>query len=314
MRTDSRKNYIISIIVLLCFSVLLPAKATPPHNEIVVFGDSLSDPGNAFVLLGQQSTAPYALIPSAPYARGGHHFTNGETWIEQLAKTLNNNTGPAWRVPQAFSNYAVGGSRARAKGNIHLTTQVGLFLSQHSQIPEDALYVVFIGGNDLLDAANALLHDNTGGTSRLIIYEALLAVRDNLTALSATGARHFLIVNGPDVSLTPAVSRYGDEVAAAAKFFSTQFNLGLIDVVMDISAMFPVEIKQLDVFALFNSVVAQSELYGFADVTGTCITFNVKDNAFCYQPDTYLFWDGIHPTRAGHELIASHALQVLNAP
>lgn len=313
MSTVSRKNYLISFIVLLCLGASLPAAAASTHSDIVVFGDSLSDPGNAFVLLGEQSTSPYMLIPSAPYARGGLHFTNGETWIEQMAKKLNNNTGPAWRTPQTFSNYAVGGSRARARGNIHLSTQVGFFLSQHGQIPEDALYVVFIGGNDLLDAANALLLDNTGATSLLIINDALLALRDNLTALSATGARHFLIVNGPDVSLVPAVSLHGDAVVAAAKYLSAQFNLGLVDVVTDISAMFPVEIKQLDVYTLFNSVVAQGEAYGFSDVTGTCITFNVTGNAVCHQPDTYLFWDGIHPTRAGHELIAEHALQVLNA-
>lgn len=314
MRTDSRKKYIISIIVLFYISVLSSANATPPYSEIVIFGDSLSDPGNAFVLLGEQSTAPYTLIPSAPYARGGLHFTNGETWIEQVAKTLNNNTGPAWRVPQAFLNYAVGGSRARARGNIHLTTQVGLFLSQHNQIPEDALYVVFIGGNDLLDAANALLQDNTGATSKQIINDALLAVHDNLTALSAAGARHFLIVNGPDVSLVPAVRLFGDEVAAYVKLLSAQFNLSLVDVVTDISAMFPIEVKQLDVFALFNNVVAQSEVYGFADVTDTCLTFGVKENAVCNKPDSYLFWDGIHPTRAGHELIAKQALQILTAP
>jgi phospholipase/lecithinase/hemolysin len=30
-------------------------------------------------------------------------------------------------------------------------------------------------------------------------------------------------------------------------------------------------------------------------------------NAVCADPDHYLFWDGIHPTRAGH-LIISFAL------
>ena len=222
---------------------------------------------------------------------------------------------PAWRTPQAFSNYAVGGSRARASGRINLSTQVGLFLSQYSQIPEDALYVVFIGGNDLLDAANALRLDSTGATSRKIVDDALLAVRDNLIALSASGARHFLIVNGPDVSLVPAVRQFGDEVADASKLFSLQFNSGLAGVITDVGMMFPlIETKQVDIFSLFNFIVAQGELYGLVDVKGTCITFNVKGNAFCNKPDTYLFWDGIHPTRAGHEIIAEHALQVLNAP
>src|SRR5688500_1020490 len=69
------------------------AAAQSPYSGVVVFGTSLSDSGNAFVLLGDQSTPPDfmlnpLLIPSAPYARGGHHFSNGATWIEQYAHSL----------------------------------------------------------------------------------------------------------------------------------------------------------------------------------------------------------------------------------
>ena len=58
-----------------------------PFERIVVFGASLSDPGNAFVLLGTNNTPPdwsmdMFLIPDRPYAKGGHHFSNGATWIE----------------------------------------------------------------------------------------------------------------------------------------------------------------------------------------------------------------------------------------
>jgi len=48
-----------------------PAVADSNFDNIVVFGDILSDPGNAFALTGQISKPPYDLIPSAPYAVGG---------------------------------------------------------------------------------------------------------------------------------------------------------------------------------------------------------------------------------------------------
>jgi hypothetical protein len=62
-----------------------------------VFGDSLSDPGNAFALNGGQIVAPpdygmttllelIQLVPEAPYAL--HRFSNGPTWIEILAGTI----------------------------------------------------------------------------------------------------------------------------------------------------------------------------------------------------------------------------------
>ncbi len=50
-----------------------------PYRSIVVFGDSLEDPGNAFVLTGQIATQPFAPIPASAYAVGGHHFSNGRT-------------------------------------------------------------------------------------------------------------------------------------------------------------------------------------------------------------------------------------------
>jgi phospholipase/lecithinase/hemolysin len=50
-------------------------------NRYIVFGDSLSDPGNYYSIYGQVSEAPFAPIPSAPYDEHGHHFSNGRTWI-----------------------------------------------------------------------------------------------------------------------------------------------------------------------------------------------------------------------------------------
>src|SRR5262245_37149922 len=124
MKAESTKRG--SVLSLVALVLLAPswAAAQVTFQRIVVFGTSLSDPGNAFALLGQANTPPYDtldpfLIPSAPYARGGHHFSNGATWIEQLARPL----GFAGDVRSAFqgsgvrsSNYAVGGARARDEG------------------------------------------------------------------------------------------------------------------------------------------------------------------------------------------------------
>lgn len=81
--------------VVMCFvlALAIPAftvSAQSRFSGIVVFGTSLSDSGNAFALVGDQSTPPDftlnpLLVPRAPYARGGHHFSNGATWVEQFA-------------------------------------------------------------------------------------------------------------------------------------------------------------------------------------------------------------------------------------
>src|SRR5258708_6627030 len=102
----------------LCAPVF--ALAQGPTIGIVVFGDSLSDPGNAFALVGGTNTPPdysvdFFLVPDQPYARGGHHFTNAPTWIDQLphSQRLPPHPHPPFRGSSAgATNYAVGSARA----------------------------------------------------------------------------------------------------------------------------------------------------------------------------------------------------------
>src|SRR5213593_4528804 len=105
-----------TVVSCLALFVSAPswAEAQSRFSGIVVFGTSLSDSGNAFALVGDSSTPPdFALspllIPSAPYAKGGHHFSNGATWVEQYARSagLSASVRPALLDPSA-TNYAVG--------------------------------------------------------------------------------------------------------------------------------------------------------------------------------------------------------------
>ena len=132
-----------------------------PFDRIVAFGASLSDPGNAFALRGGANTPPDylldpLLVPSAPYARGGHHFSNGATWVEQFARStgLAGTVRPAFEGESGATNFAVGGARAYEDGiNVNLSAQVEAFLQQagHTASP-DALYAIEMGGNDIRDA------------------------------------------------------------------------------------------------------------------------------------------------------------------
>src|SRR5258706_10461824 len=132
------------------------AWAQGPAIGIVVFGDSLSDPGNAFALVGGTNTPPdysvdFFLVPDQPYARGGHHFTNGATWIEQLAQSegLAANAKPAFRGSSAgATNYAIGGAPGPGDGReVKLSPQSGALPPGFGgAAPPRALYVVGICG------------------------------------------------------------------------------------------------------------------------------------------------------------------------
>jgi len=311
--------------LLLATAVLAAAVATVPtaaqgsFGRIVVFGTSLSDPGNAFALRGGASTAPdyqldMLLVPGEPYAVGGLHFSNGATWVEQFARSrgLAGSVRPALgsEDPTA-TNYAVGGARAREDGqNFNLSQQVNAFLQQTAGVaPSDALYVVEMGGNDIRDALLAY----GGGGAEGILTDANTAIFVNITALYQAGARNFLVWRAPDVGLTPAMRRL-NQLSPGAAFVATSlskgFNAGLDKVVADLSPLEGISIRRLDSFALTTRIVANRDAFGLANVTAACVTPDVAPFT-CADPDQFLFWDGIHPTRAGHAIIAQEAASVL---
>jgi phospholipase/lecithinase/hemolysin len=291
------------------------ALAGPPR--FVVFGDSLSDPGNLFVATRDLSIPPFTtLIPDSPYARGAFHFSNGPTWVEQLSLIDHAvpSAGPALLLPVVLSNYAVGGGRARTVGAYDLSTQVGLFLKDfHGQSPADATYVIFIGGDDVRDALAAFSTDMSGATSFVIVDDALTAIGTALKTLYAAGARRFVVLNLPDVALAPAVRLSGPTAQFLANVLSTQFNGNLETGLEAFESAVGISIVRVDTFSLVHEIVASPSSFGLVDVQDTCIRLNTVAGAFCPNPGQFLFWDGIHPTVAGHHLLAVRADAALDS-
>lgn len=329
-RTRYRPQWLQALVIVLSLGVVPMAFAGRADDSgrdgpnargrarLVVFGDSLSDPGNYYIAFGETSVAPYAPVPSAPYDVDGHRFTNGETWVEQLADRLDTpqSGSPALQRPGVFTNYAVGRARARPGAPefaaFDLSTQVGLFMNDfRGQSPADATYVIWIGANDLDDALGALATDPTGAASGAIIQAALSSIASNIVALWSTGARHFLIPDMPDLSITPVVQSLGPQAGAAASALTGAFNGGLDAVIAQLQGLPQIRLLRLDDAAVLESVLADPDAFHFADVTDACLQFGVTVDAICDHPRDFLFWDGLHPTRHGHAVVAREAFEVL---
>jgi outer membrane lipase/esterase len=283
-----------------------PANADGAPKDVVVFGDSLSDPGNAFALTHKLANSPYAVIPNAPYAVGGLHFSNGKTWIEQRPADAVNaqSAGPAYQVHGVFTNYAVGGAGARdVPGFVNLSDQVQTYLADFGgKARPTSTHVIFIGGNDIQDALYALGGDPTGAASAAILTAAVTSVATNISYLYAAGATRFVIVNAADAGLAPAVRMQGPLARGAATFLSEQYNSGLSQVVTLFSGL--ISITLVDFFSEIRNVDADPGAYGLTNTTDMCIIPGVKGAAKCSNPNEYLFWDGVHPTSAAHALLA----------
>ncbi len=298
------------------------AQERKPYSALVVFGTSLSDSGNAFALRGGTNTPPDylldpLLVPSVPYARGGHHFSNGATWVEQWARSL----GLAGSVRPAFAsrskkatNYAVGAARAYDDGeNFNLSNQVQAFLADFSgAAPSDALYVIEMGGNDIRDAIVAY---QTGGVpaAQVVLQQAIASIAGNIQLLYQAGARDFLVWLPPDLGLTPAIQMLNQVrpgVAQLATALTQAFIGGLSGVLTQLSALPGISITRFDAYSLLNSIVTNPASYGLTNAHEVCIIPDAEPFS-CQAADDYLFWDGIHPTRAGHTIVAGAVAALL---
>ncbi len=315
------------------------------ENGLLIFGDSLSDTGNAAALGAGIVTPPFAgLIPEGPYA--SLRFTNGRTWVEDLASKMDasDSARAVFQFPEEGRNYAVGGARARlVAGSFNLSEQVGLFLSSvdDEEIRSELLVMAF-GGNDVRDA---IVEFSTvlalGGSepaaqfaSAQMLCAAVANIELNVAVLYDAGARQFLVMNSPDLGVVPAITVLGSGASALGSELSGLFNLLLANGDtplpgtggLGICALTGVDVQGLtalestlagtelvlfDVFAVLNEVVADPQAFHLSNGIDACITPGVLSGAICQKPRNYVFWDGIHPTAAMHRIVGHKAAELL---
>lgn len=214
-----------------------PVAAEPPtFGRLVVFGDSLSDNGNA------------------------GRFADGPVWVEHMAERMGVELRPS-RL--GGTNYAVGGALTHG-GTNSLREQADDFLAgrRRGGIDAKALYVVWGGGNDLL----AAMFDPSPGR---IPRAAASAIAKIVADLFKAGAKHVLVPNLPDVGMTPAVRTQSPVVAAAARQLSLAFNEALERELSSLEAG-DARLYRLDVMALAERVLADPGTAGFVNLATPC--------------------------------------------
>jgi outer membrane lipase/esterase len=140
-----------------------------------------------------------------------------------------------------------------------------------------------------------------------------------IRTLAGMGATNFLVVNGPDLGKTPDAIATGPAGVATASASSGAFDSVLVNgggplpSLAALASAEGIDINVLDSYGLLDEITSDPVAYGLTDVTDHCLTgeVNFAGGTLCATPDTYLFWDGDHPTAAGHALVADAALAVI---
>lgn len=270
-------------------------------SQVVTFGDSLSDAGNVFLATG-------GATPPAPYFGG--RFSNGLIWTENLATSL----GLAAPTPSLAGGTAnnFGGARTLVDGAVPSTaTQAAGYIGANSgAIDPNALYTVWSGGNDV----------NFGSSTNdlSVVPAAANGVATIVQDLINAGAKSIMVVNLPDIGLTPLGQDSGNP--AGATFLSNFFN-STLDTALAGLTLGSANVELLDAFSLTANIAATviadpnplTNGTGLSNVTDRCFdAAAVGGPTLCANPDEYLFWDDLHPTAAAHILVADEALIVAN--
>lgn len=202
--------------VPMAFAAELPAAPESTVKRIVVFGDSLSDPGNLKRRL--------KVFPLAPYYLG--RFSDGPNWTQYLAE----------RTALPVYNHAVGGAVSvphddiPAAGIISAVQQGAQFLLTGSldqyvgdylqrdlldgqlQRTSDTVFFIWSGGNDYLskepisgDIGVLLDEPNDPAGYVRVVEQATTSIADQVRRLHAAGGRRFVVMTLPDLGTIPGV-------------------------------------------------------------------------------------------------------------
>jgi phospholipase/lecithinase/hemolysin len=273
-----------------------------------VFGDSLSDNGNAAEFGG----AAYPYPPSYHDA-----YTNGPVAVALLAQSFGLNLEPSlWAngfmdvhniFPPGFvpgTNYAFAGATASEDGTIvpgaNLPDQVAAYTALVSKVADpSALYVVMIGGNDVILTALSPLSQPA---AEAVLMGSVTTEVDQIKTLVKDGAKNFLIVNVPNVGLIPLMTEEFPADAAAAttdsQYYDSQLNTQLAGLSLPAGAL-----HEFDLYDYNRTILNNATELGFTNTTQPCFsdapaTADSTIGCSIATVNNFIFWNNVHPS--GH--------------
>jgi phospholipase/lecithinase/hemolysin len=308
---------------------LAPAATAASIGNLVVFGDSLSDPGNAAALTLLDPAPPPAnpvksFFPPTPTGR----FSNGPTAAEYLAGIYGVPVVKGWPSAAGANNMAAGGALTgngnynfiindpfglntyTAVGSTGASQQIAAFAAANptALANADTLTMLWAGPNDFF-LGFALASDPVA-----VVTSAVNNMAGNIVALFGAGARNILVPNMPDLGQTPALIGQGAAAAAGASAISAAYNANLYAAVDQLQLQFGsagLRLFKADTAGLLIDAIEDPASFGFTNVNEACIDSPVAIAANCAG---YLFFDGVHPTTAAHQLLAGEFAAAVPEP
>jgi len=274
------------------------AAAQNQYSGIVIFGDSLSDPGNIPRFFGIN-------YPPAPYFE--NQFSNGPIYAKSLDALFG--------ISTPLQDFAIGGAGTGTNNigglnnfpntvglpNAGMDGEISLYLKSNPAPDPRSLFIVWGGANDYFDLLNkfngggptgaALRAFATGSNGPVTVTVGGLVT--DITRLAQVGVKNFVVPNLPNLGATP--SYLGNaKTAGQATLVTNLHNQELAAAMGALQQKLHVNITIVDISSVFKGVIEHPAQFGLdpAHITQECI-----QNPTCVaQHQNYLFWDDVHPT------------------
>ena len=305
---------LLGVIVLVIALGFAGSARAQSFSDVVVFGDSLSDSGNAAAASG---------LPLPP---GTSFTTNPDpVWAEIVAETFGASGANSLA---GGSNYAVAGACMNPATPCQLadsptvTEQIDQhLLKSGGSLDPNALYAVWGGLNDIADSA-----EDNPDTALGHVLAAAGVNAAQIDRLREAGARHVVVFNMPDASLAPFAAVQGPVVQRGLRQLIDQYNEKLYAGIRESEG----GVVPINIHAALTALSANPERYGLTNIFETACRAPISEGPVSircgpegslfpvtYAPgteETYLFADHSHPTGVIHEMLASMVTSTLAAP
>lgn len=279
-----------------------PGQTSPIHGtsvpdvasfeRVVIFGDSLSDTG---ALLAQS----FGIAPN-PNAYPNGRFSNGIVWVDHFTDAL--------QIPSV--SHAYGGAKTTGDpGAIPKPFDAAIdeYLScRNGSVSSTELFVLWIGHNDYYQGAkdpSAIASNTLRGMRKL--FDA--------------GARSFMVPEVMPLTGTPSpfsedgAENDDDFVDGLTDGHNASLRQGLDALAMELN----VAIARPVPARMRERILADPALLGLVNTEDACYTGettwpNGGEAEICEAPETYFYWDGVHPSSKVHCAYAVEMLRSLS--
>lgn len=306
MKKNLKFKIVILFICILVISggicLLNKEKASEKFTQVIAFGDSYSDNGQAKKIsaeIMESANRPddaYLKPSDELYWQG--RYSNGPTAVEVLSEKLN--------VP--LVNYATGGATTGEEnysewmdhlGNTGVLGQIRKFENslKEGKADPDALYFIFASANDYF----TFMDYSLPGTVEEVADKAVDNINEAIKRLSALGAKKFFVVNSSDLTLVPY--EITTNRTESAEIFVERVNKKLPESIKELQKNSEIKIMIFDLPTVSDNIVKNKSKYGLVELTKEAQSTYPEVKPASANPEQYYFWDEWHYTATVHKIL-----------